>query len=70
MFKPFKLKDIYAYAEKLGYSQEDVIIEKSDDLDVVPHQVHFGHECTEFWSWDFEDLDGYAIDYSHEIVED
>ena len=62
MFKPFTLEDVYQYAEKMGYTREDVTIgeEIYGTID-----VDFGSEYTEVWTWTFETLDGYAIDYDH-----
>ena len=67
MFRPYTLKDVYAYAEKMGYAQEDVEIEPCEYLDgTVDYTVWFGWEYTETWSWTFEgDLKGYATDYIH-----
>lgn len=66
MFKPFTLEDVKEYAVKMGYSKEDVEIIDHEDY----YSVFFGNECTEFWEWEFEDLDSVATDYYHEIVED
>ena len=63
----FTLEEVYQYAEKMGYSREDVAIECYDEDE---YEVSFGHEYTEVWSWDFEDLDGQAIDYDHVTWED
>ena len=67
MFKNYTLKDIYEYAEKMGYAQEDVEIEPCEYLDgTTDYTVWFGLEYTETWTWTFEgDLEGYATDYEH-----
>lgn len=78
MMKAFSLEEVYEYAEKMGYSREDVNIEKvccQYDYDLEEevdwdYEVSFGHIYSEYWSWSFKDLDGVAFDYEHEVVED
>lgn len=66
-FHYFTLEEVYQYAEKMGYSREDVQI---DCYDEDEYEVSFGHEYTEMWIWDFEDLTQPAIDYDHLTWED
>jgi len=66
-FHYFTLEEVYQYAEKMGYSREDVAIECYDEDE---YEVSFGHEYTEMWVWTFEDLDEQAIDYDHLTWED
>ena len=66
-FHYFTLEEVYQYAEKMGYSREDVAIERYDEDE---YEVSFGHEYTEMWVWTFEDLDEQAIDYDHLTWED
>ena len=66
-FHYFTLEEVYQYAEKMGYSREDVEIECYDE---DGYDVSFGREDTEIWSWDFEDLTQPAVDYEHLIWED
>lgn len=70
MFHYFSLEEVYAYAEKMGYSREDVVIEDRSYDDEVEYEVSFGHEYTEEWLWTFEALDGVAIEYDHIVWED
>lgn len=75
-FHYFTLEEVYQYAEKMGYSREDVEIEEDysyyeDDLKVLEgYEVSFGHEYTEMWSWYFEDLTQPATEYDHLVWED
>jgi hypothetical protein len=76
-FHYFTLEEVYQYAEKMGYSREDVeILEDSsydydNDLEILEgYEVSFGHECTEMWSWYFEDLTQPATEYDHLTWED
>ena len=77
-FHYFTLEEVYQYAEKMGYSQEDIEItricsEYDYDLDCEvawDYEVSFGHEYTEMWFWTFEDLTQPAIDYDHLTWED
>ena len=66
-FHYFTLEEVYQYAEKMGYSREDVAIECYDKDE---YEVSFGHEYTEMWVWTFEDLIQPAIDYDHLTWED
>ena len=66
-FHYFTLEEVYQYAEKMGYSREDVAIECYDEDE---YEVCFGHEYSEIWTWDFEDLTQPAIDYDHLTWED
>lgn len=74
MFHPFSLEEVYEYAVSMGYSREDVDIERvcsRYDYDLEQevdweYQVSFGHECGPLWFWIFHDLDGVAVDYDHE----
>lgn len=78
MFHYFTLEEVYKYAEKLGYSKEQVEIKKvctGYDYELEQeieweYEVSFGHEWTEAWVWSFESLDEPAVDYEHYIVED
>ena len=77
MFHYYTLEEVYNYAEKLGYSREDVEIVKELGYDydkeeeiLLGYEVGFGHEYTETWVWEFENLDECAIDYEHMIWED
>ena len=76
-FHYFDLEEVYQYAERLGYSREDVGVEAQygydDDTDqqyLEGYEVCFGHEYSEIWSWFFEDLEQPAIDYDHLTWED
>ena len=66
-FHYFTLEEVYQYAEKMGYSREDVEIECYDE---DGYDVSFGREDTEIWSWDFENLTQPAVDYEYLIWED
>lgn len=72
MFRPYTLEDIYAYAEKMGYAQDDVEIEPYEYSDgTIIYNVWFGVEYTETWSWTFEgNLEGYATEYEHDKCDD
>ena len=76
-FQFFTLEEVYQYAEKKGFTREHVDVEEvygydyDDDLEILEgYDVSFGHECTETWSWYFEDLSQPAVDYDHEVWED
>lgn len=66
-FYYFTLEEVYQYAEKMGYSREDVAVECYDEDE---YEVSFGHEYTEMWVWTFEDLTQPAVDYEHITWED
>ena len=77
MFHYYTLEEVYNYAEKLGYSREDVEIVKELGYDydkeeeiLLGYEVRFGYEDTEVWAWEFESLDECAIDYEHMVWED
>ena len=64
MFRPFKLEDLYAYAQTLGFTADDVIVVEETEDDYA--YVWFGDEYGESWTWDFDDgLDSYATEYEH-----
>ena len=67
MFHYYTLAEIYAYAESFGYSYDDVEIQEAGHNYYV---VSFGHEYTEMWIWEFEDLEAPSVDYEHIIWED
>ena len=74
-FHYFTLEEVYEYAERLGYTRDDVVIERQCceydwDLDkevAWDYEVSFGHEYTELWVWTFENLEQPATDYEHVI---
>lgn len=77
-FHYFTLEEVYEYAERMGFSHEDVKVqrvcceydwESEQELD-WEYWVSFGHEYTETWEWTFDDLEQPAVDYVHEVVED
>lgn len=78
MFHYFDLEEVYDYAEQMGYSREDVEVERvcvEYDYDLEEevawgYEVSFGHEYSEVWSWEFEDLSQPAVDYDHSVWED
>lgn len=65
MFHYFSLEEVYAYAEKMGFSREQVGIEEYSDDYGVEYEVSFGYEYGDRWIWTFESLDGVAIEYDH-----
>ena len=76
--KLYSLKQIYKYAEKLGFSADEIEIrkdcveydyEKNEEV-AFEYEVFFGHEYTEVWSWTFENLEEKAIDFDHIVWED
>ena len=76
-FHYFTLEEVYKYAEQMGYSREDVEIKEyyfysyeDGSKTLEGYEVFFGHECTEMWSWYFEDLTQPATDYDHLTWED
>lgn len=76
-FHYFTLEEVYEYAERMGYTREQVEIEEDysysydDDLEILEgYEVSFGHEYTEVWSWYFKDLEQPATDYDHLVWED
>ena len=76
-FNYFTLEEVYAYAERLGYSSEKVGIKEQPGYDydnnidlVLGYEVSFGHEYTEVWVWEFEDLSQPAVDYEHIVWKD
>lgn len=73
----FTLEEVYQYAEKLGYSREDVEIEEIMGYDYDEEKeffeyyvVSFGHEYTEVWAWYFDSLEETATDYDHDVCEE
>ncbi len=77
MFHYYSLEEVYEYAERLGYSREDVeIVEQlgydyEEEHDILfGYEVSFGHEYTQMWVWQFDSLDAPAVDYSHIVWED
>lgn len=78
MFHYYTLEEVREFAVQMGYDREDVEVERmcveyDYDLDqevAWEYQVSFGHEGTEMWVWSFEDLEGQAYDYEHQVWED
>lgn len=66
MFRPYTMEDVRAYAVRMGYTAEDVIVEDYGD----EYRVSFGREYTETWEWRFDDLDGFATEYDHCVWDD
>lgn len=78
MYRHFTLKEVYEYAERLGYACEDVEVYKvcteydyelEQEVD-WQYEVYFGHRYDEEWLWVFDDLDQPARDYIHSFGED
>ena len=67
MFHYYTIKEIYEYAEKMGYKSEDVKIERDEDN---KYEVSFGYDYTETWTWYFDSLDAPATDYEHAVWKD
>ncbi len=72
-FNHFTLKEVYQYAESLGYTRKDVFITDDAVYDEFETQfnlgyfVNFGHGQTETWMWYFKDLDQPAVGYEHQM---
>lgn len=74
-FNHFTLKEVYQYAESLGYTRKDVFITDDagydDDFDIqfnFGYFVNFGQ--TEIWMWYFKDLNQPAVGYEHQMRKD
>lgn len=78
MFHYFVLEEVYDYAEEMGYSREEVEVERvcvEYDYDreeevAWEYEVSFGHEDSEMWVWQFDDLSEPACAYDHVVCED
>lgn len=78
MFHYYTLEEVYEFAASVGYSREEVKIERVAveydfelEQDVAwEYVVSFGDEYGESWEWSFEDLSKPAVDYLHEVCED
>lgn len=77
--KYFTMKEIYNFANKLGYSADQIEIDeilywdydKNEPMNEKDYTVSFGNKYIENWVWTFEnDLNGRATDYQHNIIED
>ena len=56
------LAEIYAYAEKIGFTANDVEIDEYEDyFTVAVGDILEGH-----WWWTFEDIEGQAIEFEFE----
>jgi hypothetical protein len=76
------MKEIYDFANKLGYSKDQIEIDEiiywdydedpnGKPMDEKDYTVSFGNDYTENWVWTFENnLNGRAVDYQHNIIED
>ena len=65
------LAEIYAYAEEIGFTADDVEIDVFENLDgEKSYYVEIGHMYGDYWSWSFDDLDGRAIDFDFTGVGD
>ena len=78
MFHNYTLKQVYEFAEKMGYNPKEVKIERvcvEYDYDLekeidFEYQVSFGNAYTESWFWAFDNLADPATYYEHSIWED
>ena len=77
-FHYYTLEEVYEMAERMGFSREEVEVERyCCEYDYEAEQeigweyrVWFGHEYTEVWEWFFEDLEEASYDYEHQVWED